>query len=97
MPEVESQEAELLSGVPPTSEPVSLYNQLKAHDELAEQAVKAARRMKEGVDDREFHWKARITGDDDDEDDETGINEIQPPKYTPADLGKFMREGILVR
>ena len=93
VPEVESLEADLLSTVPPSSDPVSLYKQLKAHDELTDGALDACRKMKETVDDREFHWKARITADEDEEDEDEEAKDIPPPRYTLADLGRFMRDG----
>ena len=101
VPEVEAQEADLLSSVPPISDPAALYKQLKAHDSLVDSAIDACNRLRSGVEDREFNWKARITGDDeDDEEEEEEVDrepkqEIKPPKYTTEALGRYMREGIL--
>jgi hypothetical protein len=58
--------------------------------------------MKDSVDDREFHWKARVSGDDDEEDEDDDDMNVDKkknkqdvePKYTTVDLGRFMREGV---
>lgn len=83
-----------------------MYNSLKAHDDLADKALESCKRLREGVDDREFNWKARTTGDEDEEDDdaeerskEEKLNrEVhKEPKYSTNDLARYMRDGVLPR
>ena len=77
--------------MPSTSDPAQLYRQLKAHDELAERATRACKRVREGVADREFNWKARVT----DADDEDEVEPVKAPKYSNEAIGRFLREGVL--
>jgi len=117
VPEIEALEGGLLKTIPSIEDPAVLYRQLIAHEKLADQALESCRKMKEAVDDREFQWKARVTGadDDDEEEVEDGSDmdedhkdkagptmtrrkkETSPPRYTPVELGRFMREGVLGR
>lgn len=107
IPEVEALEADLLKTVPSLDEPAELYRHLKVYEDLAEKALQACQRLKVGTDDREFNWKARVGPEDDEDEDDDEDNIARSPKnvkgaeaqpkYTTADLGRFMREGVLGR
>lgn len=99
IPEVEAGEAALLSTIPSLEDPIALYKSLKAHDDLADKALETCKKLREAADDREFNWKARITGDEEEEGDESKAKTEahREPKYSTKDLARYMKDGILPR
>lgn len=55
------------------------------------------------MEDREFNWKARITGDEDEDNEESSkmkekdAEHNKEPKYSSGDIARYMRDGILPR
>jgi hypothetical protein len=101
IPEVEAGESALLATIPSLDDPAALYRSLKAHDDLADKALEACKKLRDGVDGREFNWKARITAEDEDEEDAEAARKEREthkaPRYSTNDLAKYMRDGILPR